>query len=229
MRMIQWHVHQTETLLPGPQPSSCQEDLANGTAHSSREMKIAYLVDSLPMSSLGKGGGGSSSACALVSADFADDGDTELDFRLRPKKDNLCLGLVGLSESEMGGTGGIRRASGCFVSGRLPRRRSEISEVLERKRPAEDLWPDITNQLGCPGVRERREKKECGKNEERRGRTREGKRRKGVSKGADIVLTLHDMGRVLGGQRTPQLTIVLRQKHRKTCPNGRQIQFRPQP
>lgn len=129
------------------------------------------LVDNLPISSFGTGGGASSSERVLASADLADEGETELDLRLRPKKDSLCFGLDAPSVSEGGrvGTGGAAGTSDCLGSVRLvPRIRSEMSDVFERRRPAEDRWAVMAGLLVYSRMlRERRDE----------GRSRAGRRK----------------------------------------------------
>jgi len=113
--------------------------------------RITHLVESLLASECGTGGT-SSSTCARVSADLADDGDTVLDLRLRPKKDILCFTLVWLSASRVGGMGGARCVSGCFASGRLPRNKSEMSEVFERRRLVDCLCPGMASRASLGGA-----------------------------------------------------------------------------
>ena len=96
---------------------------------------------------MGSGGGGAYAFdVVFVSGDLVDElGDAEVLLRLRAKNDIFDLPLLALSGSGSGGTGGgDESASECFACAWLPRMRSDMSDVLERKRPpVEGLRPVI--------------------------------------------------------------------------------------
>ena len=79
-------------------------------------------------------GGTSPSRCTLLSAALAAAGDTELDLRLRPKNEILCFPFDCGSRLASGSEGTGKLDSGCRCSARPPRRNSERSDVLERRR-----------------------------------------------------------------------------------------------